>query len=424
MWKQTRTVILAILLLGLSAHADHPQEGTATLEALVAEALAGNPGLKAKAEAAKAASRHASSQWSLFLPELSLEGGSMRNRLDHEKHSGSTRYGKLEWNVFRGGSDWGARGLARVEEERAKVELDTERAKVARETAALFYKLTYVLESVALQERALAMNQEQAKLAAAKKSAGLTSETDVIEFDLREATIQSDIEALQTERRSLSRALSELLGRETISDNILVHGHLTTAPKAPPLAEIRQALLDGNPELRLARLDQAASSHEKTQAWATFLPKADVEGKWGKLANEERPWSRSNNYMFTLTVNLPIFSGFSSWNDVSAASSRQAAADSLAFRASLRSTSELESRVDRLNLLQRRLALEERTLARSEQYYRITLAEYRRGVKNSPDMVGAAERLISSRLRNLEFRRDAHLAWLEIQELVGGGGGR
>lgn len=45
--------------------------------------------------------------------------------------------------------------------------------------------------------------------------------------------------------------------------------------------------------------------------------------------------------------------------------------------------------------------------------------EYRRGIKNSPDMVNASERLLEARIRNLEYRRDLMLAKARIQELTG-----
>ena len=101
-----------------------------------------------------------------------------------------------------------------------------------------------------------------------------------------------------------------------------------------------------------------------------------------------------------------------------AASSVLAAKDVAASRRSLSAYAEAENLFSRLSTLTDRLNLEEKNLSKSEDYYKITLSEYKRGVKNSPDMVGASERLLEARIRNLEYRKDYYLTKLRIYELV------
>ena len=119
-----------------------------------------------------------------------------------------------------------------------------------------------------------------------------------------------------------------------------------------------------------------------------------------------------------LKLTLPLFSGFETLN-----SRRSAAAKTAAIELNLQSQSkillaELENTLDEVEAYAERLNIEEKNLSKSEEYYRLTLGEYKRGVKNSPDMVGAAERLTEVKIRNLEFRKDIALAKLKVLNLV------
>jgi len=81
--------------------------------------------------------------------------------------------------------------------------------------------------------------------------------------------------------------------------------------------------------------------------------------------------------------------------------------------------SELDAALTEIKALNQRIDLEEKNLERFEKYYKLTLDKYRRVVKNSPDMVGASERILDARLRNLEYRRDLMIAQAKLYELTG-----
>ena len=263
------------------------------------------------------------------------------------------------------------------------------------------------------------MNQEQMKLAKLKKSSGFTSNADVIEFELREATLNSDLKMFAQVIAEKSRELSVLLGRKDSSVPSLVKGHLiressTTLNKENVLSRLK----DSNIDLAEAQAELKMSEKDASIAKSSFLPSLDLEAKYGKIANEEKVFADNNNYSVMLKLSVPLFSGLETMNQTKSARSAVVAKDAAASRRNLSVVAETENLFSQLSTLTDRLNLEEKNLSKSEDYYKITLGEYRRGVKNSPDMVGASERLLEARIRNLEYRKDYYLTKLKIYELV------
>lgn len=410
---------IVISVFASTAKADHPGEGSITFEDLSREAIAHNLEIREASSRLDGAQSSRKAALGSFLPEVSLEGGPLRTKFDTEKHSGTAIYGKADWNLFRGGIDKARVSQARFEENLSERKLEWTKAKVLRDVAAAFYDLQFLHESLALKEKAISLNSEQAKLARVKRSSGFTSEADVIEFELREATLRSDIKQLELEKEERSRELAVLLGRKDTSVPIAVKGHLVRDGKLPNEHRLHTAIASGNPESQEASVSVHSRQADIAVARAGYLPSVNLEAKYGRLANEEKVFLNGNNYSFLLKFNLPLFSGFSTYNIHQAAVSAAAESEIVLQRSQLSASAAASKLLSRLRSIRDRLDLEEKTLARSEEYYKITVGEYRRGVKNSPDMVGATERLIDARLRNLQYRKDFNLARLEIEGLAG-----
>lgn len=399
--------------------AHHPNEGKLELETLVEEALKNNLELKALEKVSEGARHEARSKWASFFPELSFEGGPLVTRWDGEKNSGVAAYGKLEWNLFRGGRDSAKLDLAAAQETYSQTLLSLSRGKLTREVARVYYEMLFLLESRDLKEKALSINQDQMKLALRKKNSGFTSEADVIEFELREATLKSDLRLLDQELMSRSRELSSLLGRADTDSKLLVKGHLEKPKPSFDQEKLLRQIEERNPAVLKAKIEHDQSLSELSIARSDYYPSLDLETLYGKLANEERVFRDKNNYSIFLKLSIPIFSGLETRNESSARSYFAVAKEAELDRARLNAKKESEDAISELSSLLERLDLEEKNLERSEKYYKITSDEYRRGVKNSPDMVGAAERLLEAKVRNLEFRKSYYLTRLHLLDVAG-----
>jgi outer membrane protein len=404
-----------------AAFADHPSQGSLTLEQLLKEGGEQNLEIKEAESNLKSSNQEANSKFGPYMPQLSIEGGPLSTNHEGEKNSGTSVYGKAGWNLYRGGRDSGEIEKAKIASQLEQKRLESVRAKISREISRVYYELLFFLESSDLKRKAIEMNQEQMKLGKLKKSSGFTSSADVIEFELRDATLKSDLKMHEQEVLEKSRELSVLLGRKDSSTPLVVKGHLTRDTSINLNREAVIARLpNSNIDIAEAQAEIQMSKMEAQVAKSGFLPSVDVEATYGKLANDERVFAGNDNYSVALKVSIPLFSGFETLNQTRSARSKVVAKENAVSRKNLSAVAETDNLFSKLATLNDRLNLEEKNLSKSEEYYKITVGEYRRGVKNSPDMVGASERLVEARIRNLEYRKDYYLTKLKIYELVSG----
>lgn len=400
------------------AFADHPNAGNVALSALIEVALKNNIEIKESEkqyEASLALRRQAISP---YLPEVSVEGGYQNSKFDTESSNGSFAYGRATINLYRGGKDQAELNARSEEEKFQNIKFEKTKAQVEREVSKKYYELLYLQEGIAVKEEAIEANKSQTDLALKKRSAGYTSQADVLEFELREATLNSDIGFLKREEATKERELRRLLGR--VDEPIIrVGGHLHRETFTKDIGTLLKLALQERVDLKEADKNIAVSNLQYKSLFGDYLPKVDLEGKHGKLVGEERVFNNNHNSVVMLKVSIPLFSGLDTVYGRQAKSNEVAKNDLTAARIRQEIKVQLENAISRLRSIEERLNLEEKNIERSKQYYTITLNEYRKGVKNSPDVAGAAERLFDARLRNLEFRKEFYLTRIEITEAVG-----
>ncbi len=409
---------LAIGICGV-AHADHPNEGKIAISQLIDEAGKNSLEIKQAEENLKSLQSKLHSQYGRLSPKISLEGGPQSSKFDDEKSNDTVLYGKAEWNLYRGGSDKALIDLAESEIEIQEKRLKSLKNKIKKDVSKIYYELQFILESVSLKQRALELNSQQMEIAKAKNRSGFTTSSDVLEFDLRGSTLQSDLVLLNQKLEDKAGELNVLLSRKNFHSNEAVKGHLIRESFNFNREDLLAKMQDNNDQLLLSKLELQQMENEKQQAKSQFLPKLDLEAHYGKLATDEKVFTDKDNYSLLLKLNIPLFSGFENYNSVKSTSAKLAASQLSFEQKRISLSAELDSLLAESKALNARLDLEEKNLERSEKYYKLTLGEYRRGVKNSPDMVGASERLLEARIRNLEYRRDLMLAKTKIQGLTG-----
>lgn len=411
--------LFLILGVGTTVLADHPNEGKVAISQLIEEAEQNSLEIKQTEENLNSLKSKLNSQYGKLSPKISVEGGPQSTKYDDEKSNATALYGKAEWNLYNGGSDKAVMDLSKSEIEIQEKRLKSLKNKVKKEVSKIYYELQFILESISLKQKALELNSQQMKIAKAKNSSGFTTSSDVLEFDLRDSTLQSDLVLLNQQLDQKSRDLDVLLSRKNQTAPEIVKGHLVRETFTLNRDELLVKIQENNDQLLLSKIELQLAETEKRQAKSQFLPKLDLEARYGKLANDEKVFNDKDNYSVMLKFNVPLFSGFEDYNSVKSVSAKVASSQMAIDQKSISLSAELDSSLAEIKALNARLDLEEKNLERSEKYYKLTLDEYRRGVKNSPDMVGASERLLEARIRNLEYRRDLMLARAKIQELTG-----
>lgn len=412
-------ILLLVTECSSIALADHPNEGPIAISQLINEAEKNSLVIKQNEETLKSLKLELNSRYGKYSPKLSIEGGPQAAQLDGEKTSGMALYGKLEWNLYNGGSDQTLIEFSNSEIEIQEKSLRTLKKKIKSEVSKIYFELQFILESISLKEKSIKLNSQQSKMAKAKNRSGLTTSSDVLEFDLRESTLQSDLVFLNQQLEQKSRELDVLLAQNNQSVTESVKGHLVREKFLFNRDDLLGKIQENNDQILLSKLELLQIETEAHTTQSLLLPKLDFEARFGKLSNEEQVFNENNNYSFRLKFNIPLFSGFENTNSLKSIIAKKSALQISLEQKKISIKAELDSIISEIKALNSRLDLEEKNLERSEKYYQLTLDEYRRGIKNSPDMVGASERLLEARIRNLEYRRNLMFAKTKIQELTG-----
>ena len=407
--------VAAILLASDDASAQPPQE--LDLVQAVAASLAASPAVREGEAALRRSEIQSRLALSPFLPKLAVEASRVEKAPQDRNLSGNNLFGTASLNLYNGGLDLTSRRIQRVELAQAQQKLAVIRGQVTREVVRRFAELLYLEEAIRIKNEALTLNKAQMQIAKRKAQGGITSSADVLEFEFRENALNTEVELLQHERNGASRNLAVAMGSEPISDlkargtlsPSLISGVFDSKESSEFLTS--EALVDPKSELQVADLGYSS-------ALATWLPRADIGARYGKMEFADPEVVGVPGWRLEFRITIPIFSGMETLSARQLASARQREAETKLRRTDLELKTTLADREEKIRVLENLIRLQHENHARAEKYYEATLVEYKRGIKNSPDLSGATERLFDSRLKANGLVKDLLMAKIGLLETV------
>jgi len=389
------------------------------LKELLSEALSKNLEYQeAQKEAAKAAA-HSGVARAGFFPELGVEGGGRSNR-EREKRNDLFYYGYGRYNLFRGFKDLHSYFAFSSRQELAGFKEQQVKNSVAREIARHFYELLYLNEAIRLRMADFKLSETQIEMAKKKESAGLTTKADLYEFQLHQSALEADLSLLDQERKDKLRKLARLAGLGEV-ENIEVDGNLELNSEPPSLEQLLSLATSQNESFRAAETAKRVALYEKRSAMSGWSPSVDVEAQYGKLMDTDFIESRKNSWAVVGKITLPLFSGFSTYQEYEFSKSEFEQKELAVLRTKKDLENEVRSLFGLWKSLKQRLKIERDRKQNAKKYYELTLSEYRRGVKNSPDLAGATDQMLESQLKEAELLRDLQLTQLRLAEATGQG---
>ncbi len=387
------------------------------LPRLVAEKNQAVTGADRLVESARARTGHLGRA---YLPSLGVEAGGERFQTLH--YGWETQpYGHAEarLNLFRGGRD----RLSGAAFER-QVELASADAKksLAAELAAArrtYWELVSDREKAKLVEVALDENEKLLAVANRRINRGLATETDRLEFEISRSLLREELESLLHATLLLQIRLSAALGLPPESrfktPETIEHDHderLLAAPFDAGAHPDARALEAQGRALDLARM--------KAEPWRA--PSLDLYGGYYLYTLRERDSTsrkERDDKAIGIQLSIPLFDGLRSRTEAKALRleaegvNRQKAQRILAVDAEVRVAKEDLKHDHEL------IHYAETRIEQGTRYLALTLDEYERGVKNSLDALGAAQRQLGYRRQYAERRRDYQITKSGLLALLG-----
>lgn len=350
-------------------------------------------------------------------PELGLEGG-MRSEREKQIRNDEFYYAYARYEI----------GLKEISEMKtALAQRDfgeiSERVAQARAIRALigdFLRALSLQRQIELKEADLAVAEKQILAAQKRISAGLAAESDILEFRMHQNALQNDLRLLRLDVESSLQDLQRLLGFTGKISGLTYE--MKNSSDLPSEEEAWTSALSSNLELAQYRLRARQAEGESQAALGAFLPRVSAEGLYGKLQDSDFGESRKNSWSVVGKLTVPIFNGGASAHRLSQKRAEADRAQMAALLEENRLKDRLRSAISKSRALSEKLSAEEKNLKDTQKYFDLVTSEYRRGVKGSPDLASATDKLFDAHWRVFETWRDlvlskVDLAWLQGKDI-------
>ena len=290
--------------------------------------------------------------------------------------------------------------------ERARVEIVIESMRVFEESA---YARRYV-EALRAERDALVRLVEVVRKRA---GAGASSGYDLQRFEL-ELTVYDDlITSAETRLLEARTQLAALVGRPDELVDAATPFDLPGPP--PPLATLTPAVLDGRGDYRAARLRRESAAQLVRAADRAWIP---TLGLSAGAMSQDVGTETALGYTVGVSFSLPVFDRGRAAKGRARGEGRAAAADARLIETRIAAVLRAKHAT-----VVRRIAQAEQLattqLARLDSLLRAAETAYREGASGVVELLDAYQTARDTRLRDLELRRDARLAALDLWLVLG-----
>ncbi len=353
-----------------------------------------------------------------FLPGVDLKAGLESATLGTAAQEQRNFWGaEARLNLYRGGRD-------RVEEKiressvlQQQSELDKDyhgELRNARKTYSQLVANTYLLN-----ELKNALKDNEANISSAKKrsSAGVSTTSDVIQFELEQTLINQQIKKITLERDSLSKRFAIAIAQDNHEGL-----ELSESFSHPPEPITDKTSSPQNAEIRALEQEQVIHSLKKSQSDRWWIPSLDVYSAYRRpsfFENDSRALSKDNEWVSGIQISMNLGKGFEDYaNKGSQELQIQASAQKLTYM-KRQNEATLHDLNQDLKLLHELIHDADKDIEKAASFLKLTKAEYSRGVKNGPDLQDAFGKYYEFKTRRIDLYRLFHEAEADLSYASG-----
>ena len=350
-----------------------------------------------------------------FTPELEIFAAQESFKEGNKTQQSQPMYGaEVKVNIFNG-----TKVLydSKVRESQINNKRFTyQRTKTARET---YWKYIYTIESIKLINEMMELNSKSLKSAQQRINAGVASQTDRYEFELKAIDLKQRLKEVSLSSENLKRQIIFLLNIKPTQDltitGALEHDH-------DYKMELSQNQKDYGFLYQEEELAKDVEKLKENMPRGLFVPKVDLYASYKQqnqleidMPNSEDRVERVAGLKMTLNLN-------EAFENQRQAKASLFEATALVKRAQFQKRDfqvHVENETLELDLLHSQVHDSDLSVEIANKYFKTTLNEYARGVKNSSDVLSVSEKLFETRNKKLEIIRDFQIAKSNILSMVG-----
>lgn len=346
-----------------------------------------------------------------FFPSLEIQGGRESSKFGSDRWQSEVKYGvEANFNLYNGGRDEIKSKISSLEVSRKSIQVKRITTELYDRAIELYWMLIYLKEEAALLKVTSEVNIQNLVSAQKRIRSGVAANSDRFEFEMKEADLRRELSKVELKLKEHEDLLRLVLG---LKDGLvlkfteaLTHDHAHEGFVNP--AENQYEFLFKEQEI--ISQQYFLSAKERRRSW---WPRVDAFASLDKAVGREidlKSPDEANKAALGLKITLNVPDGVQSARDAHALE-QEATAVSLTSEYKRREAAiHLRAESMQLKLLHDQVHETEQNIARAERYYKITQSEYARGVKNSPDVLGASDKLLEAQRSRLVTIRDFQIA--------------
>jgi outer membrane protein len=164
-----------------------------------------------------------------------------------------------------------------------------------------------------------------------------------------------------------------------------------------------------------------ASQKNKRERWPKLDAYAAIKryNEQIESAGQDAANDMKNESVIGLRITMNLGSGFESNREAKALFIEAQAARTFAAYEKQQIEIDIKSEMAQLKSLFEQIQETDQNIKRAENYYKFTQSEYNRGVKNSPDVLGASEKLFDTKNKHLETIKNYQVAKAHLISKIG-----
>ncbi len=355
-----------------------------------------------------------------FLPSLELHGAQESFKVGSEEQKTQPTYGaELKANLFNGGKDQIESDIRRLETSKRASQSKKTLAEELEKARVTYWELRYLQEKIDLLKETLVVNQQNLNAAQRRIKSGVATDSDRFEFEMKDVDLRRELAEADVQMQNNLRTLRLLLGldesvRLSFSEK-LTHDHDYEA-------SLKYSEQDHEFQYKESQVqseqDALLAKSQRREWW----PKLDAYASYNQFNEREEDKldaSDRTESVVGLRLSISLPNGFESQREAAAKLKEAQASLALSSFTKQEIEANLKGELAELRVMHDQAHEAEENITRSERYYKLTQSEYARGVKNSPDVLGASEKLFDMKNKRLEILKKFQVAKAHVLSKIG-----
>jgi outer membrane protein TolC len=176
--------------------------------------------------------------------------------------------------------------------------------------------------------------------------------------------------------------------------------------RLPSITDTPKIDRDGSISLasKALAVDQSSIALEKDLENARWGPSVDFEGRAGRLPSEGVLYPHEPRFDLMIVAKWDLFNGAQKRAELQEIVAKEKKLEALVQYEKVSSANTLAQILASMENLRRKSQISQNNRQAASRYYKASMSEYERGIKNSPDVAHATEILFENDYRELELR--------------------